>query len=287
MGYKNAELFLNGLVQLVSRQGFDVVCTGGSAPTFSAEARTMIPDVMFHPLNLNDDELRAAYSGAIALVYPSKYEGFGLPIAEAMNCNCPVITCANASLPEVGGDAVLYVGDDDVNGMTNALLEVQSPDVRTQLIRLGGGQVKKFTWQNMGDVIKKSLFNQVRTLREVDNVPIQKILILIDWIQDEELILESILEFLQVAQNLENLDSYEFVVDTTEISVEDADTFLSSGMMYFLMENEALELAKLKIKFLSPQELDNKILCKVVSKICLRDPSELPSLIQQIPDFKS
>jgi hypothetical protein len=171
--------------------------------------------------------------------------------------------------------------------MTNALLEVQSPDVRTQLIRLGGGQVKKFTWQNMGDVIKKSLFNQVRTLREVDNVPIQKILILIDWIQDEELILESILEFLQVAQNLENLDSYEFVVDTTEISVEDADTFLSSGMMYFLMENEALELAKLKIKFLSPQELDNKILCKVVSKICLRDPSELPSLIQQIPDFES
>ena len=286
IGYKNAELFLNGLTQLVSRQGFDVVCTGSSAPTFSAEGRSLIPDVMFHALNLNDDELRAAYSGAIALVYPSKYEGFGLPIVEAMSCNCPVITCANASLPEVGGDAVLYVGDNDVNGMTNALLEVQSPDVRTQLIRLGAEQAKKFNWKNMGDVIKKSLFNQVRTLREVDNIPIQKILILIDWTQDEELILESILKFLQIAQNLENLDSYEFVVDTTEISVDAADTFLSSGMMYFLMENEALELVKLKIKFLSLQELDNKILYKVVSKICFRDPSELPSLIQQIPDFE-
>lgn len=286
MGYKNAELFLNGLTQLVSRQGFDVVCTGSSASTFSAEGRSLIPDVMFHALNLNDDELRAAYSGAIALVYPSKYEGFGLPIVEAMICNCPVITCANASLPEVGGDAVLYVGDNDVNGMTNALLEVQSPDVRTQLIRLGAEQVKKFNWKNMGDVVKKSLFNQIITLREVDNIPIQKILILIDWTQDEELILGSILEFLQIAQNLENLDSYEFVVDTTEISVDAADTFFSSGMMYFLMENEALELVKLKIKFLSLQELDNKILCKVVSKICLSDPSELPSLIQQIPDFE-
>ncbi|MCY7406540.1 MAG: glycosyltransferase [Alkalinema sp. CAN_BIN05] len=287
MGYKNAELFLNGLDQLVSRQGFDVVCTGGSAPTFSAEARSLIPDVMFHALSLNDDQLRAAYSGAIALVYPSKYEGFGLPIVEAMKCNCPVITCANASLPEVGGDAVLYVGDDDANGMTNALLEVQSPNVRTQLIRLGGEQAKKFTWQNMGDTIKKCLFNQVKTLREVDNVLIQKILILIDWIQDEEVILESILKFLQIVQNVENLDSYEFVVETGEISVEDVDTFLSSGMMYFLMENEAPELAGLKVKFLSPQELDNKVIGKIVSKICLRDPNGIQLMIQQIPDFES
>ena len=287
MGYKNAQLFLNGLTQLVSRQGFDVICTGSSAPTFSAEARSLIPDVMFHPLSLNDDELRAAYSGAIALVYPSKYEGFGLPIVEAMKCNCPVITCANSSLPEVGGDAVLYVDDDDVNRMTNALLEVQSPNVRTQLIHLGGEQAKKFTWQNMGDTIKQCLFNQVKTLREVDSVSIQKILILIDWTQDEEVILESVLKFLQIAQNLENLDSYEFIIDTDKISVEDADTFLSSGMMYFLMENEAPELAKLKIKLLAPQELDNKIIRKIVSKICLRDPNKIPSLTQQIPDFES
>lgn len=286
MGYKNAELFLNGLTQLVSRQGFEVVCTGSSGSTFSVEARSLIPDVMFHPLSLNDDELRAAYSGAIALVYPSKYEGFGLPIVEAMKCNCPIITCANSSLPEVGGDAVLYVGDDDVNGMTNALLEVQRPDIRTQLIDLGSEQAKKFTWQNMGDTIKECLFNQVKALTEVDNIPIQKILILIDWIQDEEVILESILKFLQIAQNLEELNFYEFLVDTGGISVEDADTFLSSGMMYFLMENEASELAKLKIKLLAPEELDNKVIRNITSKICLRDPNEIPLLIQQIPNFE-
>lgn len=286
MGYKNAELFLNGLAELVSRQGFDVVCTGGSAPTFSAEARSLIPDVVFHALSLDDDELRAAYSGAIALVYPSKYEGFGLPIVEAMKCNCPVITCANASLPEVGGDAVLYIGEDDINGMTNTLLEVQSPNVRTQLISLGGEQAKKFTWKNMGDTIKKCLFNQVMTLREVENIPTQKILILIDWIQDEELILRSILKFLQIIQNLENLDSYEFVVDTGGVSIENVDTFFSSGMMYFLMENEAPELAKLKMKFLSPEELDETIIHEIVSKICLKDPDNLPPLLQQIPDFE-
>ncbi len=87
-------------------------------------------------LQLSDEELKAAYSGAVALVYPSKYEGFGLPILEAIACGCPVIACPNASIPEVSGQAALYVNDEDVDGLTDALCEVQKPKVRNSAISI-------------------------------------------------------------------------------------------------------------------------------------------------------
>jgi predicted O-linked N-acetylglucosamine transferase (SPINDLY family)/glycosyltransferase involved in cell wall biosynthesis len=157
LGYKNAGLFLSGLAQLASRQGFEVVCTGGSALNFSAEARKLLPDVVFHPLYLDDDELRAAYGGAIALVYPSQYEGFGLPVVEALKCGCPVITCPNASIPEVGGDAVIYIDDQDVNAMSEALLEVQKPQLRQHLIQAGYQQAQQFTWAAMATQMQTTL----------------------------------------------------------------------------------------------------------------------------------
>jgi glycosyltransferase involved in cell wall biosynthesis len=98
---------------------------------------------------LNDDELQAAYSGAIALAYPSRYEGFGLPVLEAMACSCPAITCRNSSIPEVGGEAVVYVDPDSVEQMHQALLEVQQPAVRQRLVALGLAQAQQFSWTQM------------------------------------------------------------------------------------------------------------------------------------------
>ncbi|NET35728.1 MAG: FkbM family methyltransferase, partial [Cyanothece sp. SIO1E1] len=147
-GYKNTILFLKAFAQLSSSQGFDIVCTGSGA-LLKEELRTYTSGSVVHMLQLSDEDLRATYSGAVALVYPSKYEGFGLPIVEAMACGCPVITCANASIPEVAGDAALYVNENDVNGLANAICDVQKPDVRRILTTAGLDQAKKFSWSQM------------------------------------------------------------------------------------------------------------------------------------------
>lgn len=287
MGYKNAELFLNSLKELVSRQGFDVVCTGSNAPTFSAEARSMIPDVVFHALNLDDGELRAAYSGAIALVYPSKYEGFGLPVLEAMKCHCPVITCDNSSLSEVGGNAAFYVGENDVVSLTDALLEVQKPSSRTRLIQLGIEQSNKFSWKKMANQVKKCLIDQSLCAKDSDGLMTRRTLLLIDWYTDEEKVLNSIFEFLHIVAEIDDLNSYDFWVDTSDLSLEDVDTILSSGVMYYLMENDVPKIANMKVKFVSLLNLEKADIDGFASKICLKSETDLPSIVQSLPDFKS
>ena len=89
-GYKNTLLFFKALTQLKNNQDFEIVCVGGE-PTLEAEFYPYIQQFKIHLLQLSDEELKQAYSGATALVYPSKYEGFGMPIAEALACGCPVI----------------------------------------------------------------------------------------------------------------------------------------------------------------------------------------------------
>jgi glycosyltransferase involved in cell wall biosynthesis len=91
-GYKNGILFFKAFSQLANKFDFDIVCAGGK-PVLEPELKLYSSGITVHTLQLSDSELRAAYSGASVLVYPSKYEGFGLPVIEAMACGCPVITC--------------------------------------------------------------------------------------------------------------------------------------------------------------------------------------------------
>ncbi len=94
-----------------------------------------------------DDEMPLLYSSAKALLYPSLYEGFGLPVVEAMACGLPVITSNVSSLPEVGGDAAFYITPTNITEMSDGIVQVMNDlDLRKQMIDRGFEQAKKFQW---------------------------------------------------------------------------------------------------------------------------------------------
>jgi len=93
------------------------------------------------------DDLPALYSGAEALVYPSLIEGFGLPVLEAMHCATPVLTSNTSSLPEVGGDAVLYADPRRPDEIAAGLHRLASrPELRAELVARGRGRAALFSW---------------------------------------------------------------------------------------------------------------------------------------------
>ncbi len=98
--------------------------------------------------NVTDEELPSLYKNALCFVLPSLYEGFGLPILEAMQYGCPVLTSNVSSLPEAGGDAALYFNPEDTEDITkNLKLITQNSKLREGLVKKGYEQVKKFSWE--------------------------------------------------------------------------------------------------------------------------------------------
>jgi len=95
-----------------------------------------------------DEAIRTLYHQAACLVYPSFYEGFGLPVLEAMACGCPVITSNVSSLPEVAGEAALLIDPYRIETITTALVSLlTNPDLSPSLIQKGLGQARRFTWE--------------------------------------------------------------------------------------------------------------------------------------------
>ncbi len=94
-----------------------------------------------------DEDLPALYSAAEAFAFPSMYEGFGLPVLEAMACATPVVCSRAASLPEVAGDAAVLVPPDDVRGWSEALARMaQDAAFRAEVGRRGPAQAARFSW---------------------------------------------------------------------------------------------------------------------------------------------
>lgn len=96
---------------------------------------------------IDQDDLTGLYSQAICTVYPSLYEGFGFPVLEAMACGVPVISSSSSSLPEVGGDAVLYFDPHDSSTLAKHLSDVTTDQyLRNRMIDQGLTQASKFDW---------------------------------------------------------------------------------------------------------------------------------------------
>ena len=87
------------------------------------------------------EDLPALYSGAKCLIYPSLYEGFGIPVLEALSCECPVVTSKTGSLPEVAGNAAFYVDPENIDDIADKLEKVDQ-----SLVKKGLVQAKKFSW---------------------------------------------------------------------------------------------------------------------------------------------
>lgn len=108
-----------------------------------------------------DKDLPVLYCGAMALTFPSLFEGFGLPIIEAMACGCPVLTSNVSSMTEVAGEAAVLVNPNSTQEITSGMQRIKNQAVRIKLIKAGFEQAKKFSWEKAAKETLKVLENSV------------------------------------------------------------------------------------------------------------------------------
>ena len=125
---------------------------------FAVVERLSLRDRVLFPSFVPDEDLPALYALASLLVFPSLYEGFGLPIAEAMACGTSIVTSNASSLPEVAGDAALYFDPRDVDAMADAMRRALTDDTLRAVLRAKGfAQAKKFSWDRAAGELQQAL----------------------------------------------------------------------------------------------------------------------------------
>ena len=149
--HKNHRMLLEALAKVVAvREDAALVLTGAAGPAegevaSAIEALGLTKNVR-RLGRVPAEELDALFDDAVALVYPSTYEGFGLPLAEAMAVGCPVIASERSALPEVVGRAGILLNPDDVDGWADAMVRLlDDVGLRAELIAAGRERVRSFS----------------------------------------------------------------------------------------------------------------------------------------------
>ena len=151
LAYKNFDCLVNAFASSPNlKKDFGVVCFGG-ADFSKTEMKQLdnlgITDKVTH-YSGGDDALAALYKNAIALVFPSFYEGFGFPLLEAMKCDCPVVAGNTSSVPEVVADAALLFNPTSSEDLAEQLCRVAYDDeARQRLMKSGRQRCALFSWE--------------------------------------------------------------------------------------------------------------------------------------------
>ena len=136
----------------------------GNARVFETVSFDSPPPRVLFTGYVSDQQLPYLYAGALALVYPSLYEGFGLPPLEAMACGTPVVTSRTTSLPEVVGDAAVLVNPEDVESIAAGVLRlVSSETLRRTLVERGLRRVREITWERAAGQTLQVLLEQAQS----------------------------------------------------------------------------------------------------------------------------
>ncbi|MFK7802230.1 MAG: glycosyltransferase family 4 protein [Anaerolineae bacterium] len=153
---KNYKLLIQAFGKIAHLFPHNLVITGGKGWLFEdilAEVQNQGLDgrVIFTGF-VDDEDLPAIYSGATLLAFPSLYEGFGLPILEAMGCGTPVINSDASCLPEVAGNCTIQLAPEGVDAWANGLADLlKDEELRSKLVAAGYEQTKQFTWKRSAE----------------------------------------------------------------------------------------------------------------------------------------
>jgi len=158
--YKNFDFFIRSIAGLLhDYKDLYLVCAG-SLPFSAEEKRTLEKLHVLHKVHhvkVNDSILKNLYDNAVAFIFPSLYEGFGLPILEAFSTGCPTILSNASSFPEIGGDGALYFEPGDSESIVSAIETIISQKkFRDELIEKGYKRLNFFSWKKTACLTKKA-----------------------------------------------------------------------------------------------------------------------------------
>jgi glycosyltransferase involved in cell wall biosynthesis len=153
--YKNFNFFISSIAYILKKEkDLSLICAGGDA--FNSEELAT-----FNLLGISNkvqyrfvDEtiLAELYKNALFFVFPSLYEGFGIPVLESFACSCPIILSNRGSLPEVGGAAAIYIDPDNKDDIVDKVERMlYDKNLRQEMIKNGKLQLEKFSWVNTVD----------------------------------------------------------------------------------------------------------------------------------------